>query len=177
MKSLQSPGINPGVLAWTNLVTQALPSPWHNFFRTREEPWNEARLEPPVLYYRAIWPPHNHHKQLSYWWYTSSNGDTYSLCSLCCGAAKQTCTIWPPPQAERDTFRNKLKLLKDLVVKEGFVKSGISLETSQPDWKKHALEDSLDNLQDGIADLKRKLTEVVECWNIKWGSVIVCQSV
>lgn len=52
-------------------------------------------------------------------------------------------------------------------MKEGFVKSGVALETSQPDLKEHALEDSLDSLQDGIADLKRKLTEVVECWNIK----------
>ena len=86
---------------------------------------------------------------------------------LCCGKAKQTCTICPPPQAERVTFRNKLKLLKDLVVKEGFVQSVVSMETSQPEGKNQESEDSFDSLQDGIVDLKRKLTEVVECWNIK----------
>ena len=141
MKSLQSMGVNPGVLVWTSLVPRLSSHPNIIFLG-----WGKS------LGMRL--------------------GLNHSVYSLCCGEAKQTCTIWPPPQAERDTFRNKLKVLKDLVVKEGFVKSGVSLETSQPDWKKHALEDSLDSLQDGIADLKRKLTEVVECWNIKWGVLL-----
>ena len=94
-------------------------------------------------------------------------GDSCINIILCCGKAKQTCTICPPPQAERVTFRNKLKLLKDLVVKEGFVQSVVSMETSQPEGKNQESEDSFDSLQDGIVDLKRKLTEVVECWNIK----------
>jgi len=57
-------------------------------------------------------------------------------------------------------------LLKELVVKEGFIETVVTVETSQP-MGDQASEDSLDSLQDGIADLKRKLTEVVDCWNIK----------
>jgi hypothetical protein len=51
-----------------------------------------------------------------------------------------------------------VKHLKDLVVSGGFLSDSNSL--------KDPSGNSISGVQDMLADLKRAITEVVECWNI-----------
>ncbi len=51
-----------------------------------------------------------------------------------------------------------MKHLKDLVVSGGFL--------SDSDVHLDPMADSMSGVQDMLADLKRSITEVVECWNI-----------
>ena len=51
-----------------------------------------------------------------------------------------------------------MKHLKDLVVSTGFLQDS--------DIPKDPQEVNISGVQDLLADLKRSITEVVECWNI-----------
>lgn len=61
-------------------------------------------------------------------------------------------------QVERNAVRTKVKHLKDLVVSGGFL--------SDSDARRDPNDDRVSYVQDLLADLKRAITEVVECWNI-----------
>ena len=79
-------------------------------------------------------------------------------------------------QVERSALRTKVKALKDLVVSSGFMafktppQPGSILKTgskvTSADIPSSLQEESISSVQDGLADLKRAITEVVECWNI-----------
>lgn len=78
-------------------------------------------------------------------------------------------------QVERSALRTKVKALKDLVVSGGFMASKIHPQATPPSdplvsilkaGSMDVKEDSISSVQDGLADLKRAITEVVECWNI-----------
>ena len=69
-------------------------------------------------------------------------------------------------QAEREALRSKVKQLKDLVVSGiQFQKEGESKEKERVDFDKEAA--IIGQLQDSIADLKRCVADVVDCWNIQ----------
>ena len=55
-----------------------------------------------------------------------------------------------------------MKHLKELMVQEGFVeiKVGVMLGVVTK-------EENMTSIQDRLEDLKRSITEVVECWNIE----------
>lgn len=62
-----------------------------------------------------------------------------------------------------------MKALKDLVVSGGFMSTKVQLPVAPPgdELGKREKEDNvIAGVQDGLADLKRAVTEVVECWNI-----------
>ena len=64
-----------------------------------------------------------------------------------------------------------MKALKDLVVSGGFMATKVQVPVMSPSHKEGGVtggenEDNIANVQDGLADLKRAVTEVVECWNI-----------
>ena len=65
-------------------------------------------------------------------------------------------------QGERDAFRSRIRLLKEKVVHGGFLESG-----GQEDMNEEEKEAEFASLQDGIAEIKRALTEFVSCWNIE----------
>ena len=80
-------------------------------------------------------------------------------------------------QAERDALRTKVKYLKELVISGGFIESktrvrGVKSSGSGPEppllesIELKVQEESIGGVLDGLADLKRAITEVVECWNI-----------
>lgn len=79
-------------------------------------------------------------------------------------------------QVERSALRTKVKYLKDLVISGGFIESKFDTLPTSPKMKKWPVgtatstggkvEDEVSCVQDGLADLKRAITEVVECWNI-----------
>lgn len=79
-----------------------------------------------------------------------------------------------PSQVERSALRVKVKYLKDLVVSGGFMESKLDAPPPLPLSKKQLAlmdlntqkEENISLVQDGLADLKRAITEVVECWNI-----------
>ena len=64
-------------------------------------------------------------------------------------------------QGERDAFRGRIKLLKEMVVHGGFLESG------GEEMSEDRQEAEFATLQDGIAEIKRALTEFVTCWNIE----------
>ena len=64
-------------------------------------------------------------------------------------------------QGERDAFRGRIKLLKEMVVHGGFLESG------GEEMSEDRQEAEFAALQDGIAEIKRALTEFVTCWNIE----------
>ena len=64
-------------------------------------------------------------------------------------------------QGERDAFRSRIKLLKEKVVQGGFLESGGEEMSDERQEAEFAA------LQDGIAEIKRALTEFVSCWNIE----------
>ena len=65
-------------------------------------------------------------------------------------------------QGERDAFRSRIRLLKEKVVHGGFLESG-----GQEDISEERREAEFAALQDGIAEIKRAMTEFVSCWNIE----------
>ena len=76
--------------------------------------------------------------------------------------------IFCPSQEEREALRNKDKLLKRLAVTAGFMEplpnENIAPDVITPDADQ--IDENLYRIQDGIEELKRSVTEVVECWNI-----------
>jgi hypothetical protein len=64
-------------------------------------------------------------------------------------------------KGERDAFRSRIKLLKEKVVQGGFLESGGEEMSDERQEAEFAA------LQDGIAEIKRALTEFVSCWNIE----------
>ena len=76
---------------------------------------------------------------------------------------------------EREALRNKVKILKEMSVSAGFLKSSVSSSDPSPPRREggegggggREEEENLVALQDGVEELKRSISEVVDCWNIK----------
>ncbi len=69
-------------------------------------------------------------------------------------------------QGERDAMRTKVKHLKELMVQEGFVETKIKVGVAPPRPGAPLRDEIMTSIQDCLEDLKRSITEVVECWNI-----------
>jgi 1-phosphatidylinositol-3-phosphate 5-kinase len=68
-------------------------------------------------------------------------------------------------KGERDAFRARIRLLKEKVVHGGFLESG------GEEMSEDQQEAEFAALQDGIAEIKRALSEFVTCWNIELESL------
>lgn len=74
-----------------------------------------------------------------------------------------------PFQCERDAMRVKVKHLKELMVFGGFLESKIGrvgMSKVEHEDVRGPEEEGVMSVQDCLEDLKRSMTEVVECWNI-----------
>ena len=56
--------------------------------------------------------------------------------------------------------------LKELMVREGFVEVRIKMGPGSTSSVMAMGDDNMTSIQDCLEDLKRSITEVVECWNI-----------
>ena len=68
-------------------------------------------------------------------------------------------------------MRTKVKHIKELIVSGGFIDTKFKVtpsvhQTNVTDSEKDYKQENIDNVQDELEDLKRAITEVVECWNI-----------
>jgi len=64
-------------------------------------------------------------------------------------------------------MRAKVSHLKELMVREGFVEVRIKMTPRSASSMTAAGADNMTSVQDCLEDLKRSITEVVECWNIQ----------
>ena len=63
-------------------------------------------------------------------------------------------------------MRTKVKHLKEMMVSGGFLESKGMSKVELEDGRGGEEEKNMVNVQDCLEDLKRSMTEVVECWNI-----------
>ena len=66
-------------------------------------------------------------------------------------------------------MRAKVKYLKELMMFGGFLESKVGhmgVAKAGPEGSSAPEEENVMNVQDCLEDLKRSMTEVVECWNI-----------
>ena len=73
-------------------------------------------------------------------------------------------------QAEREALRDKVSRLKKLAVTAGFLEplSRESVSDAEVNPEAGKVDENLYTIQDGIEELKRSITEVIECWNIQY---------
>ncbi len=86
----------------------------------------------------------------------------YQLVFIVCVYCMSLCVS----QGERDAMRTKVKHLKELMVQEGFVETKIKVGVAPPRPGAPLRDEIMTSIQDCLEDLKRSITEVVECWNI-----------
>ena len=91
-----------------------------------------------------------------------------SSCSQCLPSDSHILLGRSTFQEEREALRKKDKLLKNLAVMAGFMEP-LPNENIAPDVitpNANQVDENLYRIQDGIEELKRSVTEVVDCWNI-----------